>query len=255
MKITQIRNATLVVEFGDHVLLVDPMLGPKGSGPPFTIFRYRPRMNPVVGMPDGVEGLLERVTHCLVTHLHPDHLDKAAIKWLKERGCPVTCSVKDARKLRKKGLQVVGEIAYGLESEFLGGTIEGVEARHGYGFIAGPMGPVMGYFLRLLGEPSLYLSSDTIYTEEVHRVLKEYRPGVSVVAAGQARLDVFQPLLMRVEEVIQFAKDAPGMVIANHMEAVNHCPIPRAGLRADFAEEGLGEKTWVPEDGASREFE
>ena len=211
-------------------------------------------MNPVVGMPDGVEGLLERVTHCLVTHLHPDHLDKAAIKWLKERGCPVTCSVKDARKLRKKGLQVVGEIAYGLESEFLGGTIEGVEARHGYGFIAGPMGPVMGYFLQLPGEPSLYLSSDTIYTEEVQRVLREYKPEVSVVAAGQARLDLFQPLLMRMEDVVRFAKDAPGRVIANHLEAVNHCPVKRAELRKAFVEARIAERCWVPEDGNTREF-
>ena len=140
MKITQIRNATLVVEFGDHVLLVDPMLGPKGSGPPFTLFRYRPRRNPIVDLPDGIEGLLERVTHCLVTHLHPDHLDKAAVKWLRERGCPVTCSVKDAGKLRKRGLQVVAEVEYGRERAFLGGTIEGVEACHGYGSSPGPWG-------------------------------------------------------------------------------------------------------------------
>ena len=111
------------------------------------------------------------------------------------------------------------------------------------------MGPVVGYYLRLPGEPSLYLGSDTIYTEEVRRVLRESRPEVSVVAAGQARLDLFQPLLMRMEDVVRFAKDAPGRVIANHLEAVNHCPVGRAELREAFAEAGLEGQAWVPEDG------
>ena len=34
MKITQIRNATLIIEYAGKRFLIDPMLGPKGSFPP-----------------------------------------------------------------------------------------------------------------------------------------------------------------------------------------------------------------------------
>ena len=112
----------------------------------------------------------------------------------------------------------------------------------------------MGFYLELPKEPSIYLSSDTIYTEDVHKVLMDYKPEISVVAAGSAQFDIFRPLLMTVEEVLAVAKDAPGKVIANHLEAVNHCPTTRKNLRLKFASEGLKEKTYIPEDGKVLDF-
>ena len=48
MKIHHIRNATMVIETNDQVILIDPMLGKKGaSSPPFTIFRFKPKRNPM----------------------------------------------------------------------------------------------------------------------------------------------------------------------------------------------------------------
>lgn len=35
MKITHIRNATLIVEYGGKTFLIDPMLAEKGTYPPF----------------------------------------------------------------------------------------------------------------------------------------------------------------------------------------------------------------------------
>ena len=43
MKITQLRNATLIVQFGDVHLLVDPMLAPRGQLPSLKfVTRSRP---------------------------------------------------------------------------------------------------------------------------------------------------------------------------------------------------------------------
>ena len=255
MKIHHVRNATMVIETGDKVVLVDPMLGKKGSaGPPFTLFRFKPRRNPILDLPENAMGIVEKTTHCLLTHLHPDHLDKAAEKFLKVNKVPVICSARDEKALKKRGINVVQAVEYWKESEFLGGKIEGIPARHGYGFVAKPMGDVMGYYLQLPGEKSLYLSSDTIYTEDVDKVLKEYKPEISVVAAGSAQLDLFQPLLMKLEDILTFAGNAPGHVIANHLEAVNHCPTTRTDLREQFRKAGLSEKTEVPEDGEIMEF-
>ena len=249
MKIQHFRNATMTIETEDQVILVDPMIGPKGTMPPFTFFRFKARRNPIVELPDTCRPILEKVTHCLITHNHPDHLDQEAEKYLIEKNIPVTCSQLDEKTFRKKGLNVVQTLDYWNRVDFLGGTIEGIPARHGYGFVAKPAGNVMGFYIELPNEPSIYLSSDTIYTDNVKKVLNEYTPEISVVAAGSAQFDVFKPLLMTVEDVLAFTKDAPGKVIANHLEAVNHCPTTREDLKKRFASEGFDKKTFVPEDG------
>lgn len=255
MKIHHIRNATMVIETGSKFILVDPMLGRVGeSAPPFSFFRFKKRPNPVCYLPENVSGLLNRVTHCLITHLHADHIDKAGAEFLKSRKIPVTCSVRDAKKLRAKGLTIVRTLEYWEEADFLGGTIQGIPARHGYGFVSRLMGNVMGFFIRFAEGPSLYLASDTIYTNDVRRVLTEFKPSVSVIPAGSAQLDVFQPLMMRVVDILEFVRDAPGFVIANHMEALNHCPNTRHELHGALSKESLEEKVWIPADGEGREY-
>lgn len=245
----------MVIETNDKVILVDPMLGKKGAtGPTFTLFRFKPQRNPILDLPDNAMDIIDETTHCLITHLHPDHIDKAAEKFLRANNIPVICSIKDSNSLRKRGLNVSQTVDYWQKSQFLGGTIEGIPAKHGYGFVAKPMGNVMGYYIELPNEKSLYLSSDTIYTEDVDKVLMQYKPDVSVMACGTAQLDVFKPLLMTMGDILRFAKNSPGKVIANHLEAVNHCPTTRVQLRAELSKNQLAEKTYVPNDGEVIEF-
>lgn len=254
MKIHQLRNATMVLETADHKILIDPMLSKKSVAPPFTLFRFKPRKNPIVDLPANSDSLLQGITHCLITHKHPDHIDRVAEKFLREQNIPVTCSQLDEKLFRKKGLNVVQTLDYWQPQGFLGGEITGIPARHGYGFIAGPMGNVMGFHIALPDNPSVYLSSDTIYTSQVKKALSELKPDIAVVASGTAQLDFGQPLLMRVDDIVHFAKDAPGRVICNHLEAVNHCPTTRTGLQARFDNEGLTEKTFIPADGETLTF-
>ncbi len=246
----------MLIETNDKVILVDPMLGKKGTaGPTFTLFRFKPQRNPIVDLPVNAMERIQTATHCIITHLHPDHLDKVAEQFLRERKMPVICSVKDAHALNKKGLNIVQTVEYWKQTPFLGGTIEGIPATHGYGFVAKPMGNVMGFFLRLPHEKSLYLSADTIYTKDVEKVLRQYKPDIGVVACGTAQLDIFKPLLMTMEDIIKFCSNAPGKVLANHLEAVNHCPTTRKHLRAELRKADLIEKTTIPEDGQRIEFD
>lgn len=255
MILHHIRNATLIIETGENVILVDPMLSDKGkAGPPFTLFRFKPKRNPIMELPPNAMALVEKTTHCLITHLHPDHLDKAAEHLLREKQIPVICSVQDKVALKNKGLQVTQTVAYWEESQLLNGKIQGIPAVHGYGYIAKPMGNVMGFYLELPDEPSLYLSSDTIYTEDVHKVLIQMQPDIAVVACGSAQLDFFQPLLMRMDDILRFVKNAPKHVLANHLEAVNHCPTTRDQLRKNLENQGLSEKVFIPNDGDSKAF-
>jgi len=255
MKIHHLRNATMVIESKDEFILVDPMLGKKGTaGPPFTLFRFKPKRNPILDLPSNAMDIINKTTHCLITHLHPDHLDKEAEEFLKSNRTPVTCSVKDEKTLRKRGLNVVNTVNYWEESEFLGGTIEGIPATHGYGFVAKPMGNVMGFYIQLPNEKSIYLSADTIYTDDVDKVLKQYKPDINVVACGTAQLDIFKPLLMTMDDIVKFVQNSPGIVIANHLEAVNHCPTTRQQLKDELRKQGLREKTRIPNDGDTIEI-
>lgn len=43
-------------------------------------------------------------------------------------------------------------------------------------------------------------------------------------------------------------------MIFNHLEALDHCPTTRAGLRERLAAEGLSDRTHVPEDRAALAF-
>ena len=255
MKVHHIRNATLVIETAEKVILVDPMLGKKGTaGPPFTLFRFKPLRNPIVDLPINAMTIVEKTTHCLITHLHPDHLDKKAENFLRSKQIPVICSVKDEAILRKKGLNVTQSVDYWKEANFLGGKIQGIPAVHGYGFVAKPMGNVMGFYIELPNEKSIYLSADTVYTEDVHIALTQLKPEISVVACGTAQLDVFQPLLMRMDDILKFVKNAPKNVIANHLEAVNHCPTTRTQLKNEVSKIGLSDKIFIPNDGESRMY-
>ena len=254
MKLHHLRNATLVIETGKHVILIDPMLGKRKTIAPFTIFRYKPKRNPLTALPKNSRDILSKVTHCLITHLHPDHLDKAGEVYLRRKSIPVICSKKDEEVLTKRGLTVVQTLDYWEPQDFLDGKITGIPALHGYGFVAKLMGNVMGFHIELQNEKSVYISSDTILTKDVERALTELKPDIATVACGTARLDFGQPLLMRMNDILKFTVLAPGKVFANHLEALNHCPTTREELKQALTENDLMSKTVVPNDGDCVEF-
>ncbi|WP_316633643.1 MBL fold metallo-hydrolase [uncultured Flavobacterium sp.] len=254
MKLHHLRNATLVIETDQHVILVDPMLGKRKTIPPFTFFRYKPKRNPLVSLPKNSRDILSRVTHCLITHLHPDHIDKAGEIFLRRKSVSVICSAKDEKALAKRGLNITQTLDYWQPQTFLDGKITGIPAIHGYGFVAKLMGNVMGFYIELPNEKSIYISSDTVFTEHVEKVLVEFKPDIATVACGTARLDIGQPLLMKMNDILKFTALAPGKVFANHLEALNHCPTTREELKTALAENDLLSKTAIPNDGTYVEY-
>lgn len=264
MKIHHLRNATMVVEIGARKLLVDPMLGRKGTIPPFALLRYRPRWNPLVELPTNAEQHLESLDACLITHSqaygirllqHMDHLDPAGEKFLRDNNLPVGCPASDKLYLERYGLRVEWPCQINHELAFFEGTLTAIPAVHGYGWIHRFMANGAGLLLRFPNEPTLFISGDTILTDDVRRVLVEERPDVAVVAAGRARLDLGRPLLMSEKDLLEFIELAPGSVVANHLEALNHCPVTREQLREILRHRGWEEKVFLPEDGESLSFQ
>ena len=69
------------------------------------------------------------------------------------------------------------------------------------------------------------------------------------MACGTAQFDVFKQLIMHVDDLLKFIKNASGKVIANHMESINHCPLTRQELREILRNNTLANKVLIPEDG------
>lgn len=256
MKIGQLRNATAIVESGAHRILVDPMLAPRGALPALKLFGDR-RRNPLVELPDGTGALLETVTHCLITHCrkgHFDHLDRAGKRWLRERGTPVFCAPDDAAHLRARGLNAVPlQPGHGWQP-FLEGRIRTVPCVHGYGLVGGLMAHGVGYHIEMPGEPDLYITGDTVLTDTVRDFVRAARPRVILAPAGGARFDLGGDIIMGKEELVELAALSGAAVVANHLEALSHCPVTRAEVASSAAAAGLAERVLVPADGESVAF-
>ncbi|WP_370476584.1 MBL fold metallo-hydrolase [Tamlana flava] len=259
MIIHHIRNATFIIETKEFKLLIDPMLGKKGSIPTFTFFRYKAKRNPTVDLPDNIKQALKGITHCLITHCrkgHLDHLDKDGIQFLRNTGIPVICHITDKKHLENKGINVLKCLGFWKTFKLPEGKMEisTIPALHGRGWITAFMANGLGYFIKFENEPSIYISGDTVLTEDVRKAMKSFRPDITVVASGMARLDLGKHILMQLDEIVQFVKMSPEKVICNHMEALNHCPLTRSELKEQLINSGVNEKIWIPKDGETLEF-
>ncbi len=250
MKIHQLRNATLLMEIGEHRLLVDPVLGDVGSFSAFKMFGGGRRRNPIVPLPEQAPSLLAQATGVLITHAHHvDHLDPAGVAWIKERGLKVWASPLDAPSLRKKGLEVEQ-----VHDGIAGMRCEIIPAVHGRGPMGWLMGPVTGFFLAAPGEPSIYLTSDAVLTEDMLAAVRRLQPEVIVAPAGSANFGLGPDILFSIDELVELTKSCSAQMVFNHLEAVDHCPTTREQLCERMKAEGLGHRTHAPEDGDSVEF-
>ncbi len=250
MELTQLRNATIHLELGPHRLLVDPMLSEPGALPPLRMVGGSGQRNPLVPLPPVADALLDGVGAVLLTHEHPDHLDVAGIEWIRDRGLPVWTSGMDAPNLAKKGVD-----AHELVDGALGMRVEVVPSKHGRGLVGWVLGPVNGFYLAHPGEPSLYLTGDSILTDNVLDAIERLKPDVVVAPAGNATLGFGGDILFSPDELVTLAHAAPGRVVLNHLEALDHCPVTREELRQHMAAEGLADRVHVPADGERLSFE
>jgi L-ascorbate metabolism protein UlaG (beta-lactamase superfamily) len=236
-----IRNACVQLELGGRRLLVDPDLAPAGSRPPVAD-TAAPRPNPLVELPEPAATVVEWADAVLVSHLHRDHFDDVAAELIADR-LPVFCQPEDVGALHERG--VTGARAVEHELAWEGVVLTRTGARHGTGEIGAAMAPVSGFVVRGEGR-SVYFAGDSIWCDEVAAALRAHRPDVVVVHAGGARFLQGDPIIMTPEDVVAVRRAAPeALVVAVHLEALNHCPVTRAELAA--ALDGLG--VAIPADG------
>jgi L-ascorbate metabolism protein UlaG (beta-lactamase superfamily) len=251
VRLRLLRHATLLVDTGGRRFLVDPMLGPAGGQPPVPE-TPNPRPNPLVELPVQPAEALAGVEAVLLTHLHSDHVDGAALAVL-PRGLPVLCQPNDAPMIARQGFSDLRPLTDGAALGDV--SVSRTGGRHGHGALATEMGPVSGFVLAAEGEPTLYIAGDTVWCEEVEAAIAAHEPHVIVVNAGGARFIAGEPITMGVEDVALVCRAAPdALVVAVHMEAVNHCVVGREDLRRGLATEGLDGRVAIPADGETLEI-
>lgn len=251
MQITQLRNATLVLAAAGQRLLVDPMLATAGAIPALKYATRSRRRNPLVELPANTDSALAEVTGALITHCqkgHFDHLDRAGSRWLRERALPVWCAPGDEAFLRRRGLNAEAIGAEGVQACW-GAEVQLVPCLHGRGVIGSIMAHGVGYFIRWPNEPSIYLTGDTILSAEVEDFVARNQPDIIVAPAGGARFDVGGEIIMGVEDILGLLRVAKGCVVANHLEALDHCPVSRGQLRVAAEAAGLSQRLLIPDDG------
>lgn len=244
MKLQLIRNATLRIQYSNLELLVDPMFSDAKANPP-VINTANDRRNPLVPLPFPAGQLHPDVV--LVTHLHPDHWDQAAMDAL-PKTTPILCQPGDEDILASQGFTTVTAVRETLEYE--GVTIIRTGGQHGTGEIGQMMGQVSGFIMKAEGQPTLYIAGDTIWCDEVKEALDGHHPDMTVVNAGGARFLTGDPITMDESDVIELLRYAPyTKTVAIHMEAINHCLVTREDLSIRLAAEGLRAQIEIPQDG------
>jgi L-ascorbate metabolism protein UlaG (beta-lactamase superfamily) len=237
VQLTLVRNATLLLELAGKRVLVDPMLDDEGARPPIEGTR-NPVPNPTAALPLPAEEVVSGLDAVLVTHRHRDHLDGTAEQLL-PRDVPVFCQPEDEEALRELGLAAR---AVDDEVAWEGLRIVRTPGRHGTGPIADALAPVSGFVL-----DGLYIAGDTVWYEGVEATIERHRPSVAVVNAGGAEFAEGGLIIMGIDDVREVVARVP-TVVAVHLEALNHCYLTRAALRAALPD------VLVPADGETLEL-
>lgn len=262
MKIQQIRNATLKINYAGKVFLVDPWLI---GGQKFGRFVDIPRKPfrtpdpireqipmPIYDLPAPVEEILRGVDCYIVTHLHPDHVDMMPDGTV---GAPLDKNVpllaqndSDAATFKRSGFGRVDV----LSENFLGNVkLTKTPARHG---TIAPLGEACGIIFQAANEKTLYLVGDTVWFAGVQDTLTAFKPDVVIVNACAAELIGNGRLIMNDEDIDCIAQTLPtAQIIVSHMDNVSHATITRQEMRGLLAARGV-KNYFMPADGETLGF-
>lgn len=248
MHLQLLRNATLKLNYAGRIVLIDPDFGPRHSRPSFT----GRSQNPMVELPESIETILQDVELVIVSHLHQDHFDAVARQSV-PKTLRLICQPGDERVIRDLGFTSVTPLTDSID--WNGIVLTRREGSHGLGPVVEKMGSVMGFSLAAEGEPSVYWAGDTVLYQPVAETIAATRPEIIVTHSCGARWDG-DLIVMDAAQTIAVCEAAPAsIVVATHMEALDHATVSRQELRQAADEKGIpASRLVIPADGETLSF-
>lgn len=246
MIIQQIRNATLKITYMGNTFLIDPWLQDQGAG--HSIPTIDPKMAgiriPMNALPAPAEQILAGVDFCLVTHIHPDHFTPDYLPLDMKLYVQNESDADKARSMGFIGVEAVPESGLTINQMHILKT----PAIHGGNpVVSERMGQVHGFYISG-EEKSLYIAGDTVFYEDVARILTEKLPDVVAVNCCEATLPIGR-LIMNLADIESVRKLVPdATIIATHLDSVNHALLTREDIR-HYVDANHLEKVMVPDDG------
>ncbi len=244
MKIQLIRSATLRLDYAGKQVLIDPYLAAKFSRPSFT----GKSPNPMVDLPFSPQEVISKIDAVIVSHLHSDHFDPAAQELL-PKDTPILCQPMDEIPITSMGFHNVTPVVVSLV--WHGITITRTPCQHGSGDVLEEMGTASGFIFQAENEPTVYWVGDTIYYEAVTEVIDRVQPQVIITHSCGAVWGDQVLIVMDAEQTVAVCKSAANsIVVATHMEALDHATVTRAELREYATLHGIKpDQLLIPADG------
>jgi L-ascorbate metabolism protein UlaG (beta-lactamase superfamily) len=255
MKIQQIRNATIILDYAGTRLLVDPYLAEQGAYPGFEGTANSHLRNPTVPLPLPIGQIID-VDAVILTHVHPDHWDEAAINQIPKNMPIYTQSASDQSVVLSQGFTDVnlieGAVLNGIKLFQTSGQHGSDEALQAIGEI---LGDVCGVVFQHLEEKTLYIAGDTVWNQHVVDALEKHQPDVILLNAGDAQVVGLGSIIMGKEDVRRVFEAAPqAQIVATHLESVNHAVLTRQELSRYCDEKGMTSRVSIPADGQTLAF-
>jgi hypothetical protein len=130
-------------------------------------------------------------------------------------------------------------------------TISRTPCQHGSDDVLDDMGTASGFIFQAENEPTVYWVGDTIYYDAVAEVIDHVHPQVIITHSCGAVWGDHVLIVMDAEQTVAVCKSAPkSIVVATHMEALDHATITRAELRDYATLHGIKpDQLLIPADG------
>lgn len=232
MRLHQLRNATIIVEYSGFRILIDPMFAPKGANEPIIDKPW-----PYHEIPVPPKDVIKNIDAVIVTHLHIDHFDKYAQDILPKETKIFVQDMFDKNALEKEHFKNIEILSFD-GTEFEGIKLYKTECRHGikadveHVFLAkGLRWEAMGVVFRANNEPTLYLAGDTIWYDRIKETIDIHKPKYIVLNTSAAKV-YDEQILMGIEDIKAVHEYYPeGKLLAVHLDCVENAPLSRADLR------------------------